>query len=376
MASISDALSYMADREVQITQRQRQGMEFALNLASFEADKSFRERQFQQGVFAQTLDRQYKINEEALGQEVGSFMTRLASSADIMSDKSYEQAKEDQTLNKYQKALMDKGGFSIEDSQSVMAVLSGYYSGDASMSKNAQRVASNLAIRIGTQYQEAQALQSVDYWERVTGKSWVDAGLIGGSTEQERSLNNMSINNIIGAMQNKSNLDQEFLDMEHGDYNLDVDLYELAMPEIDRTSTPPLPSKPQLGAKETVATLNENILSSNQKIKALKSQLVELRVQASQGVDVTDQIADINAKIEDENMDLKRIEVLKDPAQKKQKSEILIGLAKGQKKYKLKSMLAAGEIDQKTYDDLMILHDERMDEKWDKLFNQDDMFIY
>ena len=34
MATISDALRYMADREVQITQRQRQGMDYALDLGS------------------------------------------------------------------------------------------------------------------------------------------------------------------------------------------------------------------------------------------------------------------------------------------------------------------------------------------------------
>ena len=94
MATISDALRYMADREVQITQRQRQGMQYALSLAQFQAEKSFREKQFQQQVFQTTLSRQYEINEEALGQEIGSFTQRLASSTDVMTSRSYADDKE------------------------------------------------------------------------------------------------------------------------------------------------------------------------------------------------------------------------------------------------------------------------------------------
>ena len=40
------------------------------------------------------------------------------------------------------------------------------------------------------------------------------------------------------------------------------------------------------------------------------------------------------------------------------------------------AMLKSGEITQDVYDNLMIVHEERMDEKWEGLFTQKDGFVY
>jgi len=364
MATISDALRYMADREVQITQRQRQGMQYALSLAQFQAEKSFREKQFQQQVFQTTLSRQYEINEEALGQEIGSFTQRLVSSTDVMTSRSYADDKEGNDLKRYQKALM-KNGFSTEDSNTVMAVLSGYHSESPEMAKHAQRVAANLALKIGSEYSQAKKLQSADYWESTTGKAWVSAGLIGGDTEEERSLNEMSLNNISGAMQNKSSINNEFLQMIEGDYELDDTLYDMATPEMEEEFLGTATTDPQAPV-QTVVTLNEWKSKTNRKIEELERERNNLEVRLGVGGDVDEQILANEAEMKTAQDDLAGIDVLMAPAEKEQKLQHLIDIARGEsdfipgrgRRHYLKKAFKSGEISQQTYDDLLYIANE------------------
>jgi hypothetical protein len=354
MASISEALRYMADREVQITQRQRQGMQYALTLAQFEAEKSFKERQFQRDVFQTTLSRQYELNEEALGQSVGSFSSKVAAMADTVTGYSYAEEKTDANLKAYQKKLIKKGHFTAADANSIMAVLSGMDSESEYVQKGANASAQQLAVRIQNSYKAAAALGAEQ--ADPTVKPWIDTGIVGGATREQRAANDMMMRNIAGSLKNRDSINKEFMDMTEDDFEMDTDLYELASTAEEAVAQTTVSTVDQLpgSAADRVSLIRESRATTEKDKVSLQERLNELEIQRSLGVTgLDDQISQISMDITTATGDLEKLEALEGPAQTELESMQLINIAKQGNKGFILEALENGEITQDIADNLL-----------------------
>lgn len=378
MASISEALRYMAERESELTQRQRQGMQFALSLAQFEAEKAFKERQFQRDVFQTTLNRQYELNEQAISQSVGNFSSKVASMADSITGYNYADYKKEGDFQEYQKRLIQKGHFTQGDANAIMSVLSGLYSESEQLQRSGQDVAAQLATRLQRSYKAASELQAVD--ADPTVKPWVDVGIVGGQTREERAANDMMMRNIAGSIQNRDFINQEFLDMVDDDFEMDTDLYEMASAGeeiVAQTTTSTIGQLPESAADRLVFIKDSLSVRESDRVD-LEARLNELNIKIAQGVQgLDDEVAKIQMDIRTADEDLIKLRAL-EPATKTevQADQLIKMVKKGGYRRKIQRALDEGLIDDEQAERLTKVGEKAFAEKWDKLFTQKDGFVY
>jgi hypothetical protein len=139
----------------------------------------------------------------------------------------------------------------------------------------------------------------------------------------------------------------------------------MATPEMEEEFLGTATTDPQAPV-QTVVTLNEWKSKTNRKIEELERERNNLEVRLGVGGDVDEQILANEAEMKTAQDDLAGIDVLMGPAEKEQKLQHLIDIARGEsdfipgrgRRHYLKKAFKSGEISQQTYDDLLYIANE------------------